>query len=525
MPVNTTHPDYDANLSAWLRARDVIAGEDAVKAGGEKYLPLLQEQTDDEYATYKARASFFNATARTAEGYVGLVFRRPPFLKLPGVAEVRDQKSEVRTSALGKAMAVFANDADMLGTPLAGYAKNVVSEVISVGRCGSLMDWEGDAENRAYVSLYAAENILNWRVERFNGRNLLTMVALAEKAEGRKQRSEVRSQEADDDEFEQNVVEQIRVLRLVDARSLRVAGPENLQPSTFNFQPACQVEIWQRVERKSKRDKTEWQKVETRIPLRFGKPLPLLPFVFHGPRHALPNVEKLPLADVIAVNLDHYRLDADYKHGMHFTALPTAWVSGFDKEDTLRIGSSTAWTTDTVGAAAGFLEYTGQGLTTFERAMDRDERLMAVLGARLLEGQKKVGETAESIELRQSGESSVLANIAGSVSASLTQVLRWACWWNSTEALPDDVTNEQVVMELNTDFSTTGLSATELTAVVKAWQSGALSRDTMLDLFRRGEILPEGRSNKEEIHLIGSDQKSAVPERSIALANPSGGNS
>ena len=28
MPANSTHPDYDANLAAWLRARDVIAGEE-----------------------------------------------------------------------------------------------------------------------------------------------------------------------------------------------------------------------------------------------------------------------------------------------------------------------------------------------------------------------------------------------------------------------------------------------------------------------------------------------------------------
>ena len=124
---------------------------------------------------------------------------------------------------------------------------------------------------------------------------------------------------------------------------------------------------------------------------------------------------------------------------MHFTALPTAWVSGFDKGSTLRIGSSTAWVTETQGATAGFLEYTGQGLTTFERAMDRDERLMAVLGARLLEGQRRVGETAAAIELRHSGENSVLSNLAISVSASLTQVLRWAYWWNSTEDLPDHV--------------------------------------------------------------------------------------
>lgn len=35
MPVQSTHPDYDATLPAWLRARDVIAGEDAVKERDE----------------------------------------------------------------------------------------------------------------------------------------------------------------------------------------------------------------------------------------------------------------------------------------------------------------------------------------------------------------------------------------------------------------------------------------------------------------------------------------------------------
>ncbi len=242
--------------------------------------------------------------------------------------------------------------------------------------------------------------------------------------------------------------------------------------------------------------------MDQRTPLRLGKPLPLIPFVFHGPRHSLPAVEKLPLADIIAVNLDHYRLDADYKHGIHFTALPTAWVAGFDKSATLRIGSSTAWVTETPGATAGFLEFKGQGLSSFERAMDRDERLLAILGSRLLESQKRVGETAQAIELRQSGETSVLANIANSVSASLTQVLRWAYWWNSTEDTPDNVTTEQVLLELNTDFSTKGLSAPEIQSIVAAWQAGAISRDTMTDLFRRGEVLPEGRSIEEEAKLI-----------------------
>jgi hypothetical protein len=159
-----------------------------------------------------------------------------------------------------------------------------------------------------------------------------------------------------------------------------------------------------------------------------------------------------------------------------------------------------------IGAQAGFLEFTGQGLTTFERAMDRDERLMAVLGTRMLEAQKRVGETAAAIELRQSGENSVLSTVSLSVSDSLTQMLRWVYWWNSTEETPDDIGEGLVLMQLNTDFSSHGMSSDEITAVVSAWQANAISRETMLELFRKGEVLPAGRSNEEEARLTGASR-------------------
>jgi hypothetical protein len=225
----------------------------------------------------------------------------------------------------------------------------------------------------------------------------------------------------------------------------------------------------------------------------------------------LPEVDKIPLADIIAINLDHYRLSADYKHGMHFTALPTAWVSGFDKNASLRIGSSTAWVAETPGAAAGFLEFTGQGLTTFERAMDRDEQLMAVLGTRMLESRKRVGETAAAIELRQSGENSILNTVSLSISASLTQVLRWVYWWNSTEPIPDAIGPDLVLTSLNTDFSITGMSSLEITALVAAWQAGAISQATMLDLFRAGEVIAPGRTNEEEINLLATQKPPTTP--------------
>jgi hypothetical protein len=44
--------------------------------------------------------------------------------------------------------------------------------------------------------------------------------------------------------------------------------------------------------------------------------------------------------------------------------------------------------------------------------------------------------------------------------------------------------------------------AQEIMAVVQAWRRGALSRDSMMELFRRGEALSEGRTNEEEVRLV-----------------------
>jgi hypothetical protein len=67
--INSTHPDYEAAAPQWSRARDVLSGEDAVKAAGEKYLPRMECQSDEDYAAYKARVAFFGAMA--AVGVLG----------------------------------------------------------------------------------------------------------------------------------------------------------------------------------------------------------------------------------------------------------------------------------------------------------------------------------------------------------------------------------------------------------------------------------------------------------------------
>ena len=133
----------------------------------------------------------------------------------------------------------------------------------------------------------------------------------------------------------------------------------------------------------------------------------------------------------------------------------------------------------------------------------------------MLEAQKRVGESADAIELRQSGENSVLSAVSLSVSDSLTHVLRWVYWWNSTEETPEAIGEDRVLVTVNSDFSTKGMASDEMTAVVAAWQAGAISRDTMLELFRKGEVLPAGRTNEEETRLTA-----AMPQGGLSLVPP-----
>lgn len=76
------------------------------------------------------------------------------------------------------------------------------------------------------------------------------------------------------------------------------------------------------------------------------------------------------------------------------------------------------------------------------------------------------------------------------------------------------MTKEEVGIELNTDFSTKGLSSQEIQSIVAAWEAGAINCETMLDLFRRGEVLPQGRTNEEEVKLVAASPEASVVERS-----------
>lgn len=454
--VDTKHSQYDANTAIWAKCRDAVAGQEAVHAGGAKYLPKLAKQTDDEYKAMVGRTLYYNATGRTLDGMTGLIFRRAPTIEAP--------------QAL---LDVVSKDADTLGTPLLAFCEKAVDELMQVGRVGLFADYppameirtqadQKAAGARPFLRIYQAESIINWRTARVNNQTVLSLVVLAEVHE-------------EDDGFGVKRIDQRRVLRLE-------AG-------------VYQVEVWRKAEGSVKAD--EWVMVEgPMIPTQGGKPMGYIPFLICGPMGVDPNVAKPPMLDLVNVNLSHYRTTADYEHGLHFTGLPTPIVTGhtFADNEEFALGSTVVKAFGNQEAKAFFLEFQGNGLTQLSKRLEEKEAMMAALGARMLAAEKRQAETAETAAIHRSGENSVLASLANAAGQALSKALTWC-------ALFDGLT-EEAKAELNTDYLPSGMTAQELTALVAAWQGGAISHLTLLDNLARGEIARQGVKPEEEIEQI-----------------------
>jgi hypothetical protein len=466
MPINTTNSEYDAYLSKWERCRNAVDGSDAIKARGATYLPQLTGQTSDEYNAYKMRAMFYNASARTVQGLAGAVMRKEPTVEAPAVLDDH------------------LDDVTLTGVSFSAFAKTTLEEVLKTGRYGVLVDMPAAEHEtqRPYYAAYVGEAIVNWRSTVIHGVPTLTMVVLCESVR----------QPKPDDRFTFETTVQYRLLEL-------------------NAEGNYEVQIF----REEPNRKGEWVAGETLTPNYRGQPLTYIPFCFFGPNTITPEIEKPPLLDLVDVNLSHYRSSADLEHGRHFCGLPVYFFAGIAATDTIFIGSSKAITAPDPNAKAQIVEMTGVGLGALEKALETKEQIMAILGARMLEAQKKLVEAADTLSMKYAGEQSVLRSVTRTVSQGLSKLLEWTALWMG--ASPEEA--KTATAQLNTDFTDAQMSFAELTALVGAWQSGAISYETMYYNMQRGEVTRPGIDADDEREMIAAQEPSSMPGLRVLNGN------
>lgn len=456
MSVNTQHKDYQANLSTWKLMRDVIS------SNVTSYVPKLEGQSTDEFKAYVNRPAFFNATSRTLEALLGLIFSKP--------AEVTD------STELNKIYENITLDDDTLED----FSKSIAKEVLTVGRCGVLVDLPSidrsqfsasqiEAMNlRAYARLYTTENIINWRYETVNGINFLSLVVLQETYEY-----------INGDEFSVETGTRWRVLDLVEGRYRQRIYTQN-KDSSFSFDAEY-------------------------YPVANGKPITYIPFTFFGVNELKGKIEQPPLLDMAKVNISHFKNDVDLEHGAHFTALPTPCISGYSgqQNEVIKIGSSSFLTFDNPQAKAYYMEFSGDGLGTIQDIIALKEKRMAVLGARLLLDEKKTAEATETVAMRSSGERAVLINIALTLSSGLKKVLSIIAEWENIK--------QEIVYNLNTDYNLSTMDAQLLAQIIAGVQGGTIPPQVLYHNMKNGELIPD----EMDYEMFQANIETATPQLSV----------
>jgi hypothetical protein len=425
------HPDYDGASSKWQRIRDCIDGSDAVKGARTEYLPRLTGQSLAEYNAYLKRALFFSVADRTLKGLVGLMTEKEPNIEAP---------DEMRP---------YFEDTDNQGTSFFELIRWVTEEVVSMGRAGLLVDFPVEG-GRAYTVPYIAENILNWNTDP-TLRNLNMLVLSEEKFWP-----------------QPNTIHFIS--RFIEYRLLR------LDQVSGDYEG----EVWKRSSVDTSLGSLSRQSIiEPRVR---GEPIDIIPFTFITSEGIKTDLVKPPMLDIVDVNLSHYRSSADLEHGRHFTALPVPVVTGVDSDEPLRVGSEQAWVLPPHQARAYYLEFTGQGLQSLEKALKEKSDQMAIFSTRLMDTSSRGSESPDNVRIRHSSDAANMVRIMETVENAFNR------HYNMIKVM-EGIDGPPVKITFNKHFLDPRMPAAELREIVKSFVEGAINEETLIFNLQRGDIM------------------------------------
>jgi len=502
--MNIYHSAYKAMLPLWQKVRDVLAGEEVVKSRTTDYLPKLASQSDsgdpyarESYANYLLRANFFGAAGRTEKGLTGAVLHKAPTME--GVPESEQQ-------AIEDALGVNYESAETLTAAQ-------VADLATVGRYFLLVDKGADAEAKPYVVKFRTEDLVFWATTEIMGRETLTTAIIRQ------------SYSVPDDEDPIGVrtkdSEQWLVLRLgrPPAHYAQIDGAEGFNGAPS--EPFYWKEVWrERDEGKGKGKTMGTAPTEIRVPTknggRFWAEIPGdIVTAGDGISAAVEIPPMLSLANCI---LSIYRSSADLEWGTHMVAIPQPYITGYQPEEGERLvmGCGYAWALPSEGAGVGFLEFSGSGLGRIAESIRDKKQEAAIMGARMLEDQPNAAEAMGTVRLRQSGDRSILATIAHNVSEAMTRAIQRYLSWQ----LPsfESIESQRAIRySLSADFDSSRMEPAELASMTQALQEGTISWETFAHNLRRGELLPDGVTDEEELLRIRNSVLIRKPDAVAAM--------
>jgi len=137
-------------------------------------------------------------------------------------------------------------------------------------------------------------------------------------------------------------------------------------------------------------------------------------------------------------------------------------------------------------------------------AIEDERRAAAQAGAKLFESEGAAQESGEAKRIRFTAETATLTTIAQTSAQALERALRYAAIMIG--ANPDEVT-----VTPNLEFVDQEMQPSEAEALVRVWQEGAISYETLYDNLQRGGIASAERSYEDDERLIEAEEPERLP--------------
>lgn len=441
----------------WQTVQDACQGQEAMKQGGTRYLPMpnafdKSDKNKERYKAYVERAVYYNAAGRTMSALTGLLFSTPPEVELDPVIDYMNREA--------------AGDGNSLEQMLQEASRTLLLQ----GRSGILVDFssaeinrsKADTSARATLSLYKPENIINWRFKTIGNQQYLTLVVLRE----------VEEVEKGDFELEEKTT--YRELRLTDeGYVIRVWEDYD---GSFEI-----TEIYE----PTKSDGSRWKEI---------------PFKFLGSYTNTPSFDPIPMYDLAVLNIAHWRNSADYEESAFLVGQPQPWLSGLTMEwrDTLQesglyLGSRSPWLLPE-GGQAGLLQANENTLSR-QAMMDKEEQ-MATIGARLVTRTPQY-KTARESASDDDKTTNTLQLIANNLSSGFRDALDWAS---------EMMGGGSNYLKVNSDFMPTKINDQTLRALIEAVQGGVMPACDLWSQMRRAGYIEPYRKNEQVREAIKKDR-------------------
>lgn len=423
------HPEYSERLPDWKKWRDASAGEDEIKEDKTEYLPKLYGQDDQGYKEYLSRAEWYNASGKTVDAMVGAHHRQPIVAELGSLATLEEKASHNQT--------------------LQELGQKSTREMWRVGKLGLLAEILPGELPQLY--LYTAESIVNWHYED----DVLQFVIL----------KECYKQPKKDTPYTFEEREQYRVCELIDGFYVQRVMRE--------------VEV---------SEKKEWVFIDelTVLPTKSnGERLAEIPFVVIEYEDNNGECGGSPIADIVSLNLKHYRVTADRANYLHICSTPILHIDGLAEEDRpkTKMALGMGLTIFTMGGGtSSYTEPSGSALTALQTDLAAKEDQMARLGATFLRAAKKAVETADSLSIAARGETSVLQQITNTLSKGFTTAVRFLAHWLGKADATASVT-------FSSEFFDAKIEQWEAEFLLKLFTANQIDLPTLLDALQTGGLL------------------------------------